>query len=58
MQKTTSEMRFIGSRIGLGAQSTSTTIDFCSTFTDIYQLIYEAGSIDNPDLANGGVRNE
>ena len=58
VQKTTSEMRFIGSRIGLGAQSTSTTIDFYSTFTDIYQLIYEAGSIDNPDLANGGVRNE
>ncbi len=40
------------------AQSTSTTIDFYSTFTDIYQLTYEAGSIDNPDLANGGVRNE
>ena len=28
------------------------------TFTDVYQLIYEAGSVENPDLANGGVRNE
>jgi len=55
VEKATSEMRFIGTKIGLGAQGTSMTIDFYSIFSDTYE-IFNDGQNDsiNPDVDRGG----
>ena len=50
IEEATSEMRFIGTKVGVGAQGGSITFDFHSIFSDVYEIIYGNAQDDGGDF--------
>ena len=46
IEETTSQMRFIGTKVGMGTQASSMAVDFFSAFSDVYQFFKDASNDD------------